>query len=743
MAHETPTFCRICEAECGLIATVADGRVVDVRADHDNPHSMGFMCTKPKAMIQITDDPDRLTQPLRRVGGPGEFEPVTWDEALTDITARLTSITRLHGKASFATYSGNPGALDNCGSAMLDGLRTAIGSKWSYGAGGDDSASYTAALWHQFGAATLFLRPDVWRTDFFLVLGANPWISKGSVISEPQLRRAMQGVVERGGRVVVVDPRRTETARQFEHVPIRPGTDAWLLLGLLNVVIQEGLIDTAFCAAHVDGLARLTLLAKQFDLDRCAAETGIPVEVIRDIGRSFGRARAAAGYGRFGLCTQRFRTLNNLLLNALNVVTGNVNKPGGVMFGNGAVDFQRLARAMGASEHGAVRSRTLGLPMSIGWLPSQSLWRDITEPGPDRIRSLIMHGANPVLSSGAGGHRLAHALEQLDLFVSLDLYMNETNKHAHYLLPGTTFYERADVPILALELELRPTLYASDRVAQPRVGVREEWEVLNEIAKRMGLGGAYSVKPLRVLAKLGVTVHPKTLLDAAIRTGPHGDWFGLRRGWSVAKLRAKAPHGVKLADHLAPYPDLGKVLRTPNGRIRLVPDELLGEVDRMLAHRPDEAFPMRAIGLRELKSHNSWMHNAPRLTADDRVPAVLVHPNDAARIGLEAAKGQHVRIESATGSNVMAARITDEMTEGVVAVPHGWGHAGGWRRANAAGGSSANELSSADPEDIERLAGMSILSGIPVRITVPADAKLTDGSQPDHGRAVLEIRSSA
>lgn len=276
MTIEVPTFCRVCEAECGVIATVEAGRIVNIKADRDNPHSRGFMCTKAKAIVEVLDDPDRITQPMRRVGGPGEFEPVSWDDALADIAARLKSIVAQHGPKAFATHVGNPSAFDVSGTMAANGLRDAIGSPWAYGVAGEDSGAFVVAAALNMGSGAVFLRPDVWRTRFLLMLGANPWISKGSALSEPRVRDAMNGVVERGGRVVVVDPRRSETARVFEHVAVTPGTDAWFLLGLLRVVFDDGLIDAGFLQRHTNGSEQLGEMVRGVELGECAERCGIP-----------------------------------------------------------------------------------------------------------------------------------------------------------------------------------------------------------------------------------------------------------------------------------------------------------------------------------------------------------------------------------------------------------------------------------------------------------------------------------
>lgn len=711
---EKITYCRICEAECGVIATVENNRIIDVRADKDSPHSQGFMCTKAKAMVDVVDDPDRVLTPLKRVGGPGEFERCSWDEALGDIARRLKKITDADGGEAFGVYAGNPAGFSTAGSFALTGLRDAIGGAVIYGVNGEDHGAYVASLALMFGSAGLFARPDIWRTDFLLMLGTNPWVSKGSTISEPQIRKAMNGVVERGGRVVVVDPRRTETARNFEHVAIRPGTDTWLLAGIAAVIVAEGLVDRAFLAKHASGFEQFETMSGKFDVETCAAQCGVDAATITDIARGFATAKAATAHCRTGTSTQRFGTLNNMLINALNVITGNLNNPGGAMFGWGAIDFPKLARAGNLGDYAPARNRS-GQPQTLGQYPSQSMAYDISTPGTGQIKAFCSYSGNPVISSGAGGKRLEEALETLELHFSLDFYVNETNKFAHYILPSPTFYERPDIPVLGMALEIRPSLFATDAIIAPRGESREEWKVFNEIAYRMGVGGAYSIPLLRWFAKRGRNLDPIKIYDLVIRTSSVGDFFGLRRkGWSLKKLR-NHPHGVELAEYL-PVQNLTKLLATPDRKVNLAPKEMLAEVDRLLAYVADDAdFPMRAIGMREIRSHNSWMHNSPRLVPDTRHPTARINPIDAATVGV-VASGQEIVIESASGAITMPVELTDDMSRGTVAIPHGWGHRGGWQRANAAGGYSSNDLCSAGEGDFEKIAGMSILSGIPIRI---------------------------
>jgi anaerobic selenocysteine-containing dehydrogenase len=715
MRTEVPTYCRICEASCGLIATVEDDHIVDVRSDREHVHSRGFSCTKPKAMLDIVADPDRLLTPMKRVGGPGEFQAVSWEEALSDIAERLGRIIERDGPSALATFTGNPATFSTAGTMALDAFRNAIGSPWSYGVNGEDGAAFVAAMEILFGSASRNVRPDLWRTDFLLMVGANPWVSKGSGVSEPRFRDAMGSIVERGGRVVVVDPRATETAKNFEHVALRPGTDPYLFLAMIKVIVEEDLYDHDAVAARTTGFAELAAMAQRFDIEFCAEKCGIPADVIVQLARDLANAESTTIYGRTGSCTQRFGTLTNLLMHTIVTITGNLNRRGGTLFGWGAIDPATVFDTTGPKKYGALRSRTSGLPAVFGLLPSQPLWRDITEPGDGQIRALVTYSANPVHASGAGGKRLIDALETLELHFSLDLYMNETNRHAHYILPAPTFYERPDLPMFAMASMLRPTAFATRQVISPRGDVRHEADVLRSLAERLGLGGSFPAGDLLDLA------------DQVLRTGAAGDHFGARSdGVSFQRLVEDHPHGAIVADEL-PIQDLDTFLATEDRRVHIATPEFLSEVERLRTWEDDNAFPLRAIGMRELRSHNTWMHNSPRLMGRNRQPAVLVHPSDAAGAGV--VDGGLVEIESAQGTVVMAARLTDDVMEGTVAIPHGWGHEGGWKLANAAGGANSNDLTSARDEDIERLAGMSILNGIPVRIRgARADVSTTTAS---------------
>ncbi|HKN38320.1 MAG TPA: molybdopterin-dependent oxidoreductase, partial [Acidimicrobiia bacterium] len=675
----------------------------------------GFCCAKGIAMAEVQNDPDRILHPLKRVGGPGEFKRVSWDEALGDIARRLRRLRDTYGPKSIAVHMGNPPYFSYSAVFWGKGFQDAVGTPWWYGVNSEDGASSVAATKLLFGACGVLPIPDYRRSDVLMVIGANPWVSKGSFLHDPRMRDHMQGVVDRGGRVFVVDPRRTETAERFEHVPLRAGTDAWFLLSVLQVLFSEGLADEDFLARYCTGADELRQEALRFPPEATEAITGVPAETVRDVARAIGGAKAAVAYGRTGTCTQKFGTLNNVLHQAINVVTGNIQQPGGWVFGWSPIPTAEMSEKMGLATYDEKHTRVSGLPDSFGFLPSSALYDEIMVPGDGQIRAFAMIGGNSVVS-GPSGQRLVEALEALDTFFAIDLYMNETNKYADYILPCTTMYEREDLPVQFLDRMIRPSLMVTEAITDPPGECRPEWEILDDLARRMGLGGAYSNAAQRWLAKtLRLRIKPRQMADLLLRTGKAGDWFGLRRsGWSWKKLAERAPHGVVLHEDLPLRPLKGR-LQHPDKKIHLAEPRVMAEIARLeREERVDVDHPYRLIGLREVRSHNSWMHNAERLMPDSRRHLLRIHPSDAEALGL--AEGDEARITSRAGEVVVAVTLTDEMIRGTVALPHGWGHNGSWRRANASGGATSNFLASSRPEDVEALSGSTVLNGIPVRI---------------------------
>lgn len=709
---EHVTFCRICEPFCGLVATVEDGQLTRLRPDDANPVSKGFACPKGIAMTEIQNDPDRVVHPLRR-RADGEFERVSWDEAMSDITARLRRIKDAHGTESIGWYMGNPAGASYAHLIWATGFLKALDTRHFYSVGSQDQNSRLVASALLYGSPLLIPIPDLARTDFLLIAGANPYVSHGSGISAPRIRDAIAGITQRGGRVVVVDPRRTQTAQANEWVPITPDTDALMLLAMLQVLFEEGLTDDRAVGDVADGLEGLRALSAGFPPESTADATGVPAETVRQLARDLAAARSAVVYGRVGTCVGSFGSLVCFLLDALNVVTGNLDRPGGSIFADPPIGIEGFVRRFGLASYATQRSRLGGLPDVLGQMPATLMAKEITTPGRGQLRALLVSAGNPVLSC-PDGDELEAALPELDLMVSLDLYVNETNRHADYVLPAATFLEREDVPIFTLSEQLQPFIQTTKAVVPPRGEAREDWKIIDEIAWGIGVP-PYAVAPARALARLGVRPTPRQMVDLLIRTGPKGDWFGLRRGGLSLKMLEQHPHGLTLGDHNETG-ILAKKVAHRSRKVRLDPPEIAAEVRRLSAateaRDPERRF--RLIGMRELRSHNSWMHNSPKLMRGDRTVRARIHPDDAQEIGV--GDGDRVRISSKTGAIELPARVTADITPGTVAIPHGWGHRGGWRIANAAEAPNINRLASAELGDLEQLAGMSRLSGIPIAV---------------------------
>jgi formate dehydrogenase len=701
---EHVTFCRLCEALCGLVVEVRGGRVAKVGPDRAHPVSEGHICVKGARMLDVAHDPDRVLTPLRRTGADGEFEPVGWDEALDDIARRLAAIIERHGADSVASYLGNPASFATMHPAYVTGFLRALGGGKRFNALHADTAAKNLALELTYGNPYRYTFPDLEECDFLIVIGGNPAVSHMSLISEPRVMPRLDAIAARGG-VVVVDPRRTETAKRYEHLAVRPDGDVWLLVLLLRAVFEEGLFDAAMLDAQAHGWRELREAVAAIDEGDAAMRCGVAVEAARQLARRFAGARTAACYTRLGTGRGSFATLTNLLIEALNVVTGRLAQPGGWVMGRGAVDLFKA----NANPYGAQRSRIGDLPLVLGSTPGGSLAAEITTPGPGQVRALFVDSGNPVLAYPRGD-RLEPALGELELMVSLDLFVTETTRWSHYILPATTFLERPDMNELWGANAPRPWLQYSDAVLPPQGQARNEYDIYAAILQRLGrpsplamLGGGDRPDP-----------GPIEAADALLRAGPWGD-RNTPGGLSVARLQAEHPHGVRFLDRVEAAATR-ELIGYEDRKARLWGDLQTAEFERLRSRA--EASPgtedgLRLFGRRRLQSLNSWMHNSERLTRGHQ-PTLQIHPDDARRLGVE--DGGAVRVASSTNQLVVVAEVTDEVAPGSVCYPHGWGHRGGWRRANAIGGANVNLLASDDPKDWEPVSGICLLDGIPVRI---------------------------
>lgn len=720
------TFCRICEPLCGMIATVEDGRLTALRPDKDHPLSAGFACPKGIAFTEVVNDPDRVTVPLRR--GPDGFEPVSWDAALDDIAARLSGILRRHGSGAVGWYFGNPTAFSYSHLMAVFPFVKGLGRhSHLFTASSQDTSNRMLASQFLYGAPTAVPIPDLMRTDLLLMLGSNPVVSHGSFLTTPRIKDRMHDIVNRGGRVVIVDPRRTETAAQFEWQPIAPDGDAYLLLSLLQVMFAEGLVDADRVARQADGLAWLRAQCAPFTPEVTVDRTGVEPATARQLARDLVASPRAAVYGRFGTCVGRNPTLTAYLIDVVNLVAGQLDKPGGSVFATTGAPGQRFAMmALGAGLRRAYRrkrSRIGGFPSVVGAEPAAMLAKEIATPGINQIRALFVSAGNPALSV-PNGVELEEALAGLDLMVGLDLYVNETTAHCDYVLPVTTMYERDDFPVTFQSFQSTPFRQATEAVVAPRGQARTEWDIVADLMARMSrrppvVAGLVGLR--RLVERTGRQWRPRLIADVMIRTSQGGDLFGLRRGGlNFRRLVGEHPHGVVVDEHIATGV-LGDVVVYRRGRMRLAHNEIGAEISAITRRETPEQFPMRLIGMRQPRSENSWMHNSPMLMGPvlkrgDRAHGALMNAEDAAVLAI--ADGDTVCIRSATGSIEVPVTLTTDIVRGAIAVPHGWGHSGsgGWKLANRGGGVNVNKLMSTAPADVESLAGMSWLTGVPVRV---------------------------
>lgn len=718
--HKT-TYCRICESVCGMVATVEDGRLVALRPDKDHPLSAGFACQKGIAFTEVVNDPDRVTAPLRRLPDGG-FEQVGWDEAMADIASRLGEIHDSHGSGAIGWYVGNPGAFsyDHIPGVAL--FLSGLGRRAHlYTASSQDSHPRIMASQLLYGYPLSVPFPDLNRTELLVVMGANPVVSHGSLIAAPRMRERMHAIVKRGGRVLVIDPRKTETAAQFEWLGIRPDGDALLLLSLLQVMFAERLVDTRALQRQADGIDWLARRCIAFTPESTESETGIPADTVRALARDLVATPRAAVYGRLGTCAGQAGTLTTYLLDAVNLVAGNLDVPGGSVFGSLGIPGEKwVVTALGAllrRGYRRNRSRIGGFGNVVRTEPATMMAKEIETPGDGQIRALFVSAGNPVLSV-PNGPALSDAMKKLELSVALDFYVTETTAQCDYILPTTTMYEREDFPLLSQTFLIKPFRQSTAAVIPPRGQARTEWDVIDDLMQRMaGRTRTFTVlSGLRSAAHLvGRRLSLRPMVDGIVRFGPGGDLGGLRRGGlSFDSLNTEHPHGKVLREHIATGV-LPNVVSYRNRRIRLVHREIDAAIKDLSRRVCPPEYPLRLIGMRDSRSENSWMHNSPLLMRGDRGPKALMHVDDAGRRGI--ADGDEVSVWSPYGKIALPARLTEDIVPGTVAIPHGWGHRGGsWQVANSAGGANVNELTSDDPDDVEALSGMAWLSGVPIEV---------------------------
>ena len=696
---------------CGLVITTDGDRVTDIRGDADDPLSQGHICPKAVALQDVHTDPDRVRHPMRRVGAT--WERVSWDEALRLAVDGIRKVQRTHGRDAVAAYVGNPTVHSLGAMLFVPDLLRALRSKNHYSATSVDQLPAHVAAMMMFGHALLIPIPDLDRTDQLLILGANPVVSNGSLMTAPGVADRLAAIRARGGRVVVIDPRRTETALIADaHHFIRPGGDALLLLALLHVVFAEGLAKPGRLEGITDGIADLHALSARFAPERVAAAIGMDATVIRTIARDFAAAPRAVAYGRVGVSMQEFGGVATWLISALNLICGRLDAEGGAMFTHAAVDLLRAdQRTTKRPRFGRWKSRVRGLPEFAGELPVAALAEEIETPGEGQVRALVTHGGNPVLST-PNGARLDRAIAGLEFYVAIDFYLNETTRHAHLILPPSSPLEREHYDLVFHTLAVRDTAKWSEPVFAKPADARHEWQIVNAMIAGL-LGTARARLKAALLARLG----PSFMVDVALRRGPYGTgWNPFGGGLTLGTLK-RSPSGVDLG---ALKPALPARLRTADRRINAAPALFMADVARLedawFAPRTDrDPNALELIGRRALRSCNSWMHNYDRLVRGKRRCTLLMHPADAA--AREIADGATVRVASRVGAVEVELELTDTMMPGVVSLPHGWGHGREGARLAIAGahaGVSINDLT--DELRIDTLTGNAAFSGVAVTV---------------------------
>jgi anaerobic selenocysteine-containing dehydrogenase len=670
---------------CGLRVTLDGARVTDIRGDADDLLSGGHLCPKAVALGEVFNDTRRVRTPLRRTANG--FEPVSWDLALEEIASKLRAIQAAHGKDAVGLYVGNPSVHAHRTALGSVVLGAALGTHNHFDPNSQDSNPRLFACMQVYGDALSMPVPDVERTRYLLMLGANPAASQGSQMVLGNPRKRLGGIRERGGRIVLVDPRRTESAEwASEHVFIRPGGDAALLMAMLQVLFSERRIDPGSVESIARGLDALQALARPFTPERVGPVVGIAPEVIRRLARELSDEPLGAVYARVGVCQNEFGPLAAWLVEVLNVVLGRFDREGGVMFPSPAADVAPLARALIGNHFGRWRSRVRGLPELFGSLPSAVMAEEMLTPGPGQVRALVVYAGNPV-SSTPNSAQLARAIGGLELVVSLDLYLNETSRLAHWVLPSKHVFETGNYDLLLSRFAVRNVAKYSPPIADAGDDCRDDWEVATELASRLLLRRPLPRPLARWLSRL-----PERAIDVLLRLGS--------TGLTLEKLRA-AEHGV----------DLGPLERSktrrvfhPGGRIELVPEPLAADVPRLERWLATGATKgLLLIGRRHLRSNNSWMNDLASLAKGPDRARLMVHPHDAASLG---PSGTKVRVNSRAGSVLATLEVSETMMRGVVSLPHGWSEPA----------PNANALT--DEQFVEPVLGNSILNGVRVDVEV-------------------------
>ena len=747
--------CPLCEATCGLEIETRGQEVISIRGDAQDVLSHGYICPKANSLKELNEDRDCIREPMVRRGD--RWEKVSWDDAFAEVERGIMPILQEYGRDALAIYVGNPNAHNIASLVYLSVLLRAAGTHNFFSASTVDQMPKQVAAGMMFGTMLSIPVPDLERTEYLLLLGANPLVSNGSLLTAPDMRGRLRKLRQRGGKVVVIDPYRTRTAQESdEHHFIRPGFDAHFLFALVHTLFTENLVAPGKLTEHIAGFEQVRTLAQAFPPERVAAACGIEEDTIRRIARELAAAPRAAVYGRIGTCTQEFGTLASWLVDVLNVLTGNLDREGGAMFPRAAAGAHNTSGTPGKGRgvrFGRWKSRVRGLPEVFGELPAVCMAEEIETPGEGQVRAMITLAGNPALST-PNSQRLQRSLGTLEFMVSVDIYLNETTRYANVILPPPSSLARSHYDLALYQLAVHNVANYSPPILEREPGTLDEWEIFLRLAGILAGQGSYvdiqliddlSVTTLiqREIATPGSHIEgrdkgelldaltpgrgPERVLDFLLRSGPYGDGFGTREGLSLAVLEAQ-PHGVDLGPL---QPRIPEVLRTPSGKIELAPQPIVTDVERLRVSLENslkrDHRQMLLIGRRDLRSNNSWMHNLHVLAKGKERCTLHIHADDAARLALS--NGEIACITSGEQTVEIPIEITEAIMPGVVSIPHGWGHNLSntkMRIASEHAGVNANILTRG--EDVDPLSGNAILNGVPVTVQKVLALSLSDAS---------------
>ncbi len=693
--------CNLCEALCGLAIEVEDNQVVSIRGDKEDAFSRGHICPKAVALKDIHEDPDRLKHPIEKING--EWRRISWDDAITKTAKRLYEIQEANGKSAVAIYQGNP-SVHNLGTSLFSpGLVRSLGTKNRYSATSVDQLAHHLAAEYMFGHQFLVPVPDINHTDFWLIMGGNPMVSNGSLMTAPDVGTRLKAIQKRGGKVVVVDPRRTETAdKADQHLFVRPGTDIWLVLAMIKVVLDEDHVQLNHISDHVnyDQLSEVKDLLKDITVVNAARITGISESEIIELTRSFCNAKTAVCYGRLGVSANHHGGLCHWAINLLNIITGNFDRSGGAMLTSPAIDLSLSQSSKKRFRRWS--SRVRGLPEFGGELPSSTLAEDILEPGEGQIKAMVTSCGNPVLSV-PNGRRLDQAFESLDFMVSVDIYLNETTRHADIILPPATGLETPHYGMAFHNLAIHNSTKYSEPVLPIEEGMLYDWQIFSKLQR------AYEQ-----LSKPEEELTPQFTLAQMLEMTLQMSGSGL----TLSKLK-EHPHGIDLGPLQSTIPSR---LKTKDKKIDLLPDIYKNAFPDLLAEEHNED-QLLLIGRRHLRSNNSWLHNSYRMVKGRERCTLLIHPFDADQRNIK--NGDKVAVSSTVGTEQITAEVSEEMMRGSVSIPHGWGHNRSGIKMSIASehaGTSMNDL--VDDMVVDKLSGVSVINAVPVEVYLSQSTSL-------------------